>query len=131
MIFRISWICLLHSASLKRHTGKVFILCVEGWEFDFGRQKLNYTPPPPQRSPFLIRYSSKTAEQNISWNFQELFTTWCHTAPPVLNFYPHDFGVYQSKTRTLPLQHMGDPSLIRYSSWTAEQNSMKLSGIIH
>ena len=38
----------------------------------------------------------------ISWNFQELFTTWCHTAPPILNFYPHDFGVSQSKTRTLP-----------------------------
>ena len=38
----------------------------------------------------------------ISWNFQELFTTWCHTAPPILSFYLTDFGVSQSKTRTLP-----------------------------
>ena len=69
----------------------------------------------------------------ILWNFKELFTTWYHTAPPILNFYPHDFGVSQSKTRTLPLRHMGGgyPSLIRYSSKTAEQNFMKLSGIVH
>ena len=62
-----------------------------------------------------------------------MFTTRCHTAPPILNFYPHDFGVSQSKTRTLPLRHMGGgaPSLIRYSSKTAEQNVMKLSGIVH
>ena len=48
-------------------------------------------------------------------------------------FFPHDFGVSQSKTRTLPLRHKGggDPSLIRYSSKTAEQNFMKLSGIVH
>ena len=42
------------------------------------------------------------------------------------------FGVSQSKTRTLPLGHKGgDPSLSRYSSKTAEQNFMKLSGIVH
>ena len=43
------------------------------------------------------------------------------------------FRVFQSKTRTLPLRHKGggDPSLIRYSSKTAEQNFMKLSGIVH
>ena len=59
-------------------------------------------------SPSLIRYSFKTTEQNFL-KFQELFTTWCHTAPTILNFYPHDFGVSQSKTRTLPLRHMGGP----------------------
>ena len=45
----------------------------------------------------------------ISWNFQELFTTCCHTAPPILSFYSNDFGVSQSKTRTLPLQHVEGP----------------------
>ena len=43
----------------------------------------------------------------ISWNFQELFTTWCHTAPPILSFYSNDFGVPQSKTRTLPYKTWG------------------------
>ena len=62
----------------------------------------------------------------------EKFTTWCHTAPLILSFYSNDFGVSQSKTRTLPLQHKGgDPSLIRYSSKTSKQNFMKLSGIVH
>ena len=44
----------------------------------------------------------------ILWNFQELFTTWCHTAPPILNFYLHDFGVSQNKTSTLQLRHIND-----------------------
>ena len=43
----------------------------------------------------------------ISWNFQELFTTWCHTAPPILSLYSNDFGVSQSKTRTLPYTTWG------------------------
>ena len=125
----------------------------------------SFVRPSITPSPSLIRYSSKTAEQNFMklsgtihymvpnctsyfkflsawfwgfpeqnmdfaittyggpisnplllldrwtelWNFQELFTTWCHTAPPILNFYLHDFGVSLSKTWTLPLQHMGGP----------------------
>ena len=70
--------------------------------------------------------------RRTEWNFQELFTTWCHTARPILNFYPHDFGVSHSKTRTLPLRHMGGgASLICYSSKNAEQNLIKLSGIVH
>ena len=37
-----------------------------------------------------------------------------------------------SKTRTFPLRHIGgDPSLIRYSSKTADQNFVKLSGVVH
>ena len=41
-------------------------------------------------------------------------------------------GQSESKTKTLPFRHMeGDPSLIRYSSKTAEQNFMKLLGIVH
>ena len=43
----------------------------------------------------------------ISWNFQELFTTWCHTAPLILSFYSNAFGVSQSKTRTLPYKTWG------------------------
>ena len=70
----------------------------------------------PSVPPSLYSATPLRPLNRISWNFQELFTTWCHTPPPILNFYPHDFGVSQSKTRTLPLQHMGDPSLIGYSS---------------
>ena len=45
--------------------------------------------------------------KKISWNFQEFFTTICHTAPPILSFYSNDYGVSQSKTRTLPYKTWG------------------------
>ena len=59
-------------------------------------------------SPSLIRYSSKTAEQN----FMKLSGIVHYMMPyctSYFKFYPHDFGVSQSKTRTLPLQHVGGP----------------------
>ena len=37
----------------------------------------------------------------------------------------------QNKDFAITTYGMGDPSLIRYSSKTAEQNFMKLSGIVH
>ena len=42
------------------------------------------------------------------------------------------FPEQNKETRTLPLRHMGGggASLIRYPSKTAEQNFMKLSGIV-
>ena len=46
-------------------------------------------------SPSLIRYSSKTAEQNFM-KLSGIVHYMMHTAPPILNFYPHDFGVSQS-----------------------------------
>ena len=36
-----------------------------------------------------------------------MFTTWCHTAPPILSFKSNDFGVSQSKRRTLPYKTWG------------------------
>ena len=47
--------------------------------------------PPNLKSATLLRPLNR-----ISWNFQELFTTWCHTAPPILKFYSNDFGVSKS-----------------------------------
>ena len=54
----------------------------------------------------------------ISWNFQELFTTWCHTAPPILSFYLNDFRVSQSKTRTLPYKTWGNGGIILWALLT-------------
>ena len=57
--------------------------------------------------PNLLSTTPLRPLYRISWNFQELFTTWCHTAPPILSFYSNDFGVSQSKTRTLPYKTWG------------------------
>ena len=54
-----------------------------------------------------VRSSVLLPPRPISWNFQKLFTTWCHTVPPILIFYSNDFGVSQSKTRTLPYKAWG------------------------
>ena len=54
----------------------------------------------------LIRYSSKTAEQN----FMKLSGIVHYMMPyctSYFNFYPHNFGVSQSKTRTLPYKTWG------------------------
>ena len=102
-------------------------------DFGVSQSKTRTLPIPHMRGgdPSLIRCSSKTAEQNFM-ELSGLFTTWCHTAPSIWNVYPHDFGVSQSKTRTLPLRHMwAGGSLIHYFSKTSEQNIMTLSGIVH
>ena len=59
-------------------------------------------------SQSLIRYSSKTAEQNFMKisGIVHYMMPYCTS---YFTFYPHDFGVSQSKTRTLPLRHMGGP----------------------
>ena len=59
-----------------------------------------------------------TPLNRILWNFQELFTTWCHTAPPILSFYLNDFGVSQSKTRTLPYKTWGSGGIILWALLT-------------
>ena len=59
-------------------------------------------------SPSLIRYSSKTAEQNFMTlsGIVHYMMPYCTS---YFNFHPNDFGVSQSKTTTLPLQHIGGP----------------------
>ena len=57
-------------------------------------------------APSLIRYSSKTAEQN----FMKLSGIVHYMMPYCTSYfklYPHDFGVSQSKTRTLPYKTWG------------------------
>ena len=56
--------------------------------------------------PSLIRYSSKTAEQNFM-KLSGIVHYMIHTAPPILSFYSNDFGVSQSRTRTLPYKTWG------------------------
>ena len=68
-------------------------------------------------SQSLIHYSSKTTEQNFM-KLQELFTTWCHTAPPILSFYSNDFGVSQSKSRTFPYKTWGSGGIILWALLT-------------
>ena len=66
-----------------------------------------------------MKFCSAVLEMNrISWNFQDLFTTWCHIAPPLLNFNPHDFGVSQSKTMTLPYKTWGSGGIILWAMLT-------------
>ena len=82
--------------------------------------------------PSLIRYSCKTDEQN----FMKLSGIVQHMMPYCTSYFKFlsiwFWGVPQ-QTRTLPLRHIGggDPSLIRYSCKTDEQNFMKLSGIVY
>ena len=42
----------------------------------------------------------------------------CHTAPPMLSFHSNDFGVYQSKTMTLPYKHGGAGGIILWALLT-------------
>ena len=84
-------------------------------------------------SPSLIRYSSKTAEQNFM-----KFSGIVHYMMPYCTSY---FKFWSAWFWGVPQQNkdfaittyggVGDPSLIRYSSKTAEQNFMKFSGIVH
>ena len=77
-----------------------------------------YVRPSVRPSPqSLIRYSSKTAEQNFM-KLSGIFTTWCRTAPPILSFYSNDFGVSQSKTRTLPYKTWGSGGIILWAMLT-------------
>ena len=83
--------------------------------------------------PSLIRYSSKTSEQNFM-----KFSGIVHYMMPYCTSY---FKFLSACFLGVPQQNKdfaittyggeGDPSLIRYSSKTAEQNFMKLSGIVH
>ena len=83
--------------------------------------------------PSLICYSSKTAEQN----FMKLSGI-VHYMMPYCTSY---FKFLSACFLGVPQQNKdfaittygggGDPSLIRYSSKTAEQNFMKPSGIVH
>ena len=68
-------------------------------------------------SQSLIRHPLRPLNR-ISWNFQELFTTRYHTAPPILNFYSNDFGVSQSKTRTLPYKTWESGGIILWALLT-------------
>ena len=51
----------------------------------------------------------------ISWNFQELFTPWCHTAPPILNFIRMIFGFPRAKQGLCHYDIGGGASIIRCS----------------
>ena len=76
------------------------------WCWGFPEQNKDFAITTYGGDPSLIRCSSKTAEQNFM-ELSGLFTTWCHTAPSILNFYSNDFGFPQSKTRTLPYKTWG------------------------
>ena len=88
--------------------------------------------PSVRPSQSLIRYSSKTAEQN----FMKLSGIVHYMMPYCTSYFKFlsawFWGVpEQNKDFTITTYGGGDPSLIRYSSKTAEQNFMKLSGIVH
>ena len=55
----------------------------------------------------LIRYSSKTAERNFMKLSGIVHYMMPYTAPPISSFYSNDYGVSQSKTRTLPYKTWG------------------------
>ena len=83
-------------------------------------------------SPSLIRYSSKTAEQN----FMKLSGIVHYMMPYCTSYFKFlsawFWGVpEQNKDFAITTYGGGGPSLIRYSSKTAEQNFMKISGIVH
>ena len=65
----------------------------------------------------LIRYSSKTAEQNfmkLSGIVHYMMPYW----PPILSFYLNDFGVSQSKTRTFSYKTWGSGGIILWALFT-------------
>mgnify|MGYP003692507927 CR=1 FL=1 len=85
---------------------------------------------PPYQS--LIRYSSKTAEQN----FMKLSGNVHYMMPYCTFYFKFLSALYLGFPRAKQgLCHYyiwgGGASVIRYSSKTAEQNFMKLSGIVH
>ena len=80
---------------------------LSAWFWGVPEQNKNFATTTYGGGTHLLSATPLRPLNRISWNFQELFTTWCHTAPPISNFYPHDFGVSQSKTRTLPYKTWG------------------------
>ena len=86
------------------------------------------------RDPSLINYSSKTAEQN----FMKLSGIVHYIMPYCTSYFKFlsawFWGVPEEKKDFAITPNGGggwNPSLIRHSSKTAEQNFMKLSGIAH
>ena len=73
--------------------------------------------PSLRPSQSLIRYCSMTAEQN----FMKLSGIVHYMMPyctSYFKFYPHDFGVSQSKTRTLPYKTWGSGGIIFWALLT-------------
>ena len=91
-----------------------------------------FVRPSVRPSQSLIRYSSKIAEQN----FMKLSGI-VHYMMPYCTSYLKFLSAWfcgvpqQNKDFAITTYGGGDPSLIRFSSKTAEQNFMKLSGIVH
>ena len=88
--------------------------------------------PSVRPSQSLIRYSSKTAKQN----FMKLSGIVHYMMPYCTSYFKFFIWMILGFPRAKQgLCHYdvrgGGPSLIRYSSKTAEQNFMKLSGIVH
>ena len=89
--------CIVLNIFFSRTTRSFGVLHLKGKE----RRNCKFHDPPP---PWGF------------WGRKGNINVFCYT-PRKRSFYPQDFGVSQSKTRTLPLRYMGggDPSLIRYS----------------
>ena len=81
---------------------------LSAWFWGFPEQNMDFAITKYMYGGTRLEYATPLRPLNrISWNFQELFTTWCHTASSILSFYSNDFGVSQSKTRTLPYKDGG------------------------
>ena len=72
---------------------------LSAWFWGVPQQNKDFAITTYGGDPSLIRYSSKTAEQNLS-------------------FYSNDFGVSQSKTRTLPYKTWGSWGIILWALLT-------------
>ena len=83
-------------------------------------------------SQSLISYSSKTAEQNFMKlsGIVHYMMPYCTSYFKFLSTWLWGFPE-QNKDFAITTYGRGGPSLIHYSSKTAEQNFMKLSGIVH
>ena len=84
-------------------------------------------------SQSLIRYSSKTAEQNFMKHsgIVHYIMPYCNSYFKFLSSWFWGFPEQNNDFVITTYGGGGYPSLIRYSSKTAEQNFMKVSGIVH
>ena len=106
---------------------------LSAWFWGFPEQNKDFAITTYGRGdPSLIRYSSQTAEQN----FMKLSGIVHYMIPYCTSYFKFLFEWFwgfpeQNKDFAITTYGGWDPSLIRYSSKTAEQNFMKLSGIVH